>query len=65
MQKLNLNDYIDILKYYKQPIPKINKEGRKTLRREAEKILAENLCRRIKSSDKENKKHESTSINIY
>ena len=42
MQKLKISDYIEILKYYNKPIPKINKEGRKMIRREAEKIINDN-----------------------
>ena len=63
MQKLKTSDYIEILKYYNQPIPKINKKGRKTIKRKAEKILAEKLCRCIKSVSK-NITDESRAIGI-
>ena len=64
MQKLKTSDYIEILKYYNQPIPKINKKGRKTIKRKAEKILAEKLCRCIKSVTKYNTEYESRAIGI-
>ena len=64
MQKLKTSDYIEILKYYNQPIPKINKKGRKIIKRKAEKILAEKLCRCIKSVNKYNAKDESRAIGI-
>ena len=65
MQKLRISDYIEILKYYNQPVPKINKEGCKTIRHEGEKILAENICKRINSSDKNSAKKQSSDMNVY
>ena len=68
MYKLNTNDYIQILNYYNIPIPKgKNRKNRKNkntqphkftkveknrIKEIAEKILAEKLCRCIKSVDK-------------
>jgi hypothetical protein len=54
---LTKSDYIKILKYYKMPIP----ESSKTIKIEAEKLLAEKLCRCIKSVDPTN---EPKSIGI-
>lgn len=50
-------DYIKILVYYKKPIPK----KKSLIKIEAEKILAEKLCRCIKKIDVVN---ESRSIGI-
>lgn len=44
---LTKNDYVKILNYYKMPIPK----SYKILKNQAEKVLAEKLCRCIKSVD--------------
>lgn len=65
MQKLKISDYIEILKYYNKPIPKINKEGRKMIRRQAEKIINDNICTCIKLTDKDNSKQDSLSITIH
>ena len=63
--KLNTQDYIEILKYYNQPIPKLNKKNRKTIKKQAENILAEKLCRCIKSVKKYYKdKNEKRAIPI-
>lgn len=54
---LHNEDYIDILKYYKVPIPK----SKRLLQLEAEKILSSKLCKCIKkvnvtfSSDNESR----------
>jgi hypothetical protein len=57
MNKLNNNDYKLILEYYKKEIPKSNR----LLKINAEKILAEKLCKCIKKIDPIN---ESKSIGI-
>jgi len=44
---MNNNDYIQILNYYKQDIPK----SKQLIQTNAEKILAEKLCRCIKKVD--------------
>jgi hypothetical protein len=54
---LTKGDYIKILNFYKVPIP----ESSKKLKLEAEKLLAEKLCRCIKSVDPKN---EPKSIGI-
>jgi len=54
---LTKSDYIKILNFYKVPIP----DSSKKLKMEAEKILAEKLCRCIKSVDPKN---EAKSIGI-
>ena len=54
---LTRNDYIKILNFYKIPVPKNNK----LLKELAEKVLAEKLCRCIKSVDIKN---EQKSIGI-
>lgn len=54
---LTKGDYIKILKFYKMPIPNSSKK----LKIEAEKLLAEKLCRCIKSVDPKN---EPKSIGI-
>lgn len=51
MSQLTINDYKSILKYYKKPIPKSNK----VLKKQAENLLAENLCRCIKKVEKQYK----------
>ena len=53
--KLITKDYIEILKYYNHPIPKITKKNRKKIKKQAENILAEKLCRCIKSVEKQYK----------
>ena len=55
--KINNKDYITILKYYKLNIPK----SKKQLKIQAEKIMAEKLCKCIKSIDVNN---EPKSIGI-
>lgn len=50
MSELTMNDYKHILEFYKKPIPK----SKRLLQMQAEKILAEKLCRCIKKVDKEN-----------
>jgi hypothetical protein len=47
--KLTKKDYINILKFYKMDIPK----SMRTLKIQAEKILAEKLCKCIKKLDTE------------
>tara|TARA_B000000557_G_scaffold264756_1_gene271522 strand:- start:5191 stop:5568 length:378 start_codon:yes stop_codon:yes gene_type:complete len=57
MSKLNKNDYITILNFYKIEIPK-TKKGRVSYsktKRLAEDILANKLCRCIKKVDKSTK----------
>ncbi len=46
-QSLTNNDYKNILKYYNMKIPKSNE----TLKKNAEKIIADKLCKCIKSFD--------------
>lgn len=57
--KTNLNntDYITILNYYNKPIPTSKKE----IKRQAEKIMANKLCKCIKKIDDRN---EAKSIRI-
>jgi hypothetical protein len=50
MSELTNNDYIEILEYYKKPIPK----SARLLRLNAERILAQKLCRCIKKVDNKN-----------
>lgn len=57
MSKLNKNDYIKILKFYKMTIPKTLKG----LKNKTQIILANKLCRCIKKFDK---KYEARSIGI-
>jgi hypothetical protein len=57
MAELNNKDYIQILEYYKKPIPK----SKRLLKMEAEKILASKLCKCIKKIDPTN---EGKSIGI-
>jgi hypothetical protein len=54
---MNKNDYKQILDYYNKPIPK----STRILRLEAEKIMAEKLCKCIKKIDTFN---EAKSIGI-
>jgi hypothetical protein len=54
------NDYIQILNFYKIPIP----ESKKKIHLEAEKILALKLCKCIKKVDNLSNKNESRSIGI-
>jgi inner membrane protein involved in colicin E2 resistance len=55
--ELTNKDYVDILKFYKINIPK----SKRLLKQQAEKIMAEKLCKCIKKIDLEN---ESRSIGI-
>lgn len=55
--KLTTKDYISILKFYKKSIPKT----RRALKKQAESILAEKLCRCIKKVGLD---EESRSIGI-
>lgn len=48
MSELTINDYKHILEFYKKPIPKSNR----ILKKQAEKILTNKLCRCIKKVDK-------------
>ena len=59
--RLSLNDYKLILKYYN-----IDTSGMKnsTIRKQAEDILAEKLCRCIKAVDKTNFKKETKAIAV-
>jgi len=57
MTSLNNYDYINILKFYKKPIPK----SKRILKIQAEKLLSSKLCRCIKKLDPSN---ESKSIGI-
>ena len=57
MTELTINDYKHILEFYKKPIPK----SKRLLKMQAEKILANKLCRCIKKIDKQN---EARSIGI-
>ena len=50
MSELTNNDYKKILEFYNKPIPK----SRRLLKKQAEKILANKLCKCIKKVDKEN-----------
>ena len=55
--ELTNNDYKSILKYYKLNIPK----SKKLLKKQAEKIMAEKLCKCIKKVDPD---QEAKSIGI-
>jgi hypothetical protein len=57
MSALNKKDYVNILNYYNIEIPK----SLKMLKQQAEKIMAEKLCKCIKKIDPKN---ESKSIGI-
>jgi len=57
MSELNMNDYKQILEYYKKEIPK----SKRLVKINAEKILSEKLCRCIKKLDPKN---EARSIGI-
>lgn len=57
MSQLNNNDYKHILEYYNQPIPNSNI----LIKKQAERILSNKLCRCIKKLDKKN---EARSIGI-
>jgi hypothetical protein len=57
MSELTNNDYKQILEYYKKTIPK----SRRLLKKNAEQILAEKLCKCIKKIEPEN---EARSIGI-
>jgi L-amino acid N-acyltransferase YncA len=57
MTELTNNDYKQILEYYNKTIPKSNR----LLKRNAEQILAEKLCKCIKKIEPEN---EARSIGI-
>ena len=50
MSELTNNDYKHILEFYKQTIPK----SKRLLKLQAEKLLANKLCRCIKKVDKNN-----------
>ena len=50
MSNLNIHDYIKILEYYNEPIPKSNRIAKLN----SEKILSTKLCRCIKKVDKKN-----------
>ena len=55
--KLTNEDYVSILKYYKLSIPK----SKRLLQKQAEKIMAQKLCKCIKKLDPQN---EAKSIGI-
>jgi hypothetical protein len=55
--ELTNNDYVSILKYYKINIPR----SKRLLKKQAEKIMAEKLCKCIKKIDPTN---EAKSIGI-
>jgi hypothetical protein len=57
MSELTNNDYTRILDFYNKPIPK----SKRLLKKQAEKILANKLCKCIKKVDKKN---EARSIGI-
>lgn len=57
MTSLTNYDYINILEFYKKPIPK----SKRILKIEAEKIISSKLCRCIKNLDPSN---EAKSIGI-
>ena len=57
--ELTNKDYINILKYYKMSIPK----SRRLLKKQAETVIAEKLCRCIKKVDAQIK-NEPKSIGI-
>ena len=59
MAELSTNDYKKILEYYKNPIPK----SKRLLKLEAEKIVADKLCKCIKKIDPE-LKNEGRAIGI-
>jgi hypothetical protein len=48
MSELTTNDYKHILEFYKKPLPK----SKRILKMQAEKLLANKLCRCIKKIDK-------------
>jgi len=59
MSGLTIHDYKHILDYYNKPIPKT----KQMIKKQAEEIIANKLCRCIKKIDhKYNKKYESRSI---
>ena len=59
MSELTINDYKRILDYYEKPIPK----SKQMIKKQAEEIIADKLCRCIKKIDKKyNKKYESRAI---
>jgi len=57
MSELTNNDYTRILEFYNKSIPK----SKRLLKKQAEKILANKLCKCIKKVDKKN---EARSIGI-
>ena len=57
MSQLTINDYKHILEFYNKPIPK----SKRLLKSQAEKIIANKLCRCIKKVDLKN---EARSIGI-
>ena len=50
MTELNINDYKEILEYYNKNIPKSNR----LIKKAAEQILSEKLCRCIKKIEPDN-----------
>jgi len=60
MSKLTEKEYSNILKYYNKPIPK----SKKSLKIITENILANKLCRCIKSLNKNKKLKEQIAIGI-
>ena len=64
MYKLTTKDYIEILRYYNIPIPKKTKKNRRIIKKIAEDILAEKLCRCIKVVDNTKLKDEQRAIAI-
>jgi hypothetical protein len=50
MSELSINDYKNILEFYKKPLPK----SKRLLKIQAEKILSNKLCKCIKKVDKGN-----------
>lgn len=57
MSELNMNDYRQILEYYKKEIPK----SKRLLKKNAEKLISDKLCKCIKKLDPEN---EARSVGI-
>jgi hypothetical protein len=57
MTKINERDYVKILQFYNKPIP----NSKRLIQKQAEKILAEKLCRCIKKLEPIN---EARSIGI-
>jgi len=59
-KRLTTNDYINVLKYYKQDIPSRNL----SIKSRAEEILAQKLCKCIKKVDKRVGGNEKKAIAI-